>query len=205
MRKGFLKVLLMALLVASLFIITSCDLIMGDKPSDDVIPDDTHTHSYGAWREVTAPTCTTAGKQERKCMICSQSEVSDISATGHTRGDSVKENVVGSTCKTQGSYDSVVYCKDCKIEMSRETVKTALASHTSDGGVSTVISEPTCTEPGEMNTVETCLVCNQVIRILTEPIYPDGHSDTTTYEEVLSEPTCSVTPLESSRISPSDL
>ena len=193
MRKGFLKALLMVLLLASLFIITSCDLIMGEQPADDITTDDTHTHSYGAWREVSAPTCTTAGKQERRCLICSESETSDIPAKGHTRGDAVKENVIAGTCQSEGSYDTVVYCKSCNSEMSRETYKTAFASHTSDGGTATVTKQPNCTEQGVRTVVESCTVCHNKLREITETIPALGHSNTKTEEQVLSSPTCSET------------
>ena len=44
-----------------------------------------HTHSFGNWYTVTAPTCTAAGQQRRDCA-CGQSETKEIAATGHTMG-----------------------------------------------------------------------------------------------------------------------
>lgn len=40
----------------------------------------------------------------------------------HTPGTAVKENEVASTCTEKGSYDDVVYCTECKAEISRTTV-----------------------------------------------------------------------------------
>lgn len=42
----------------------------------------------------------------------------------HEAAEAVKENVVEATCFKGGTYDSVVYCKDCNEELSRETIST---------------------------------------------------------------------------------
>ena len=44
----------------------------------------------------------------------------------HTPGAAVHENEVAATCTTGGSYDEVVYCTECKAEISR-TAKTIAA------------------------------------------------------------------------------
>ena len=45
----------------------------------------------------------------------------------HTAGKAVKENVTAATCSTPAFYESVVYCTDCSVELSRETIVTAPA------------------------------------------------------------------------------
>lgn len=46
----------------------------------------------------------------------------------HTPRIAVKENEVAATCTIDGSYDEVVYCKNCTYEFSREN-KTVLSGH----------------------------------------------------------------------------
>ena len=43
----------------------------------------------------------------------------DINVHVHEAGEPVKEDVKSATCTEDGSYTEVVYCKDCKAEMSR--------------------------------------------------------------------------------------
>ena len=40
----------------------------------------------------------------------------------HTPNDAVRENYLEATCKTAGSYDSVVYCGECEEELERTSV-----------------------------------------------------------------------------------
>lgn len=41
-----------------------------------------HEHSFGDWAQVTAPTCTEKGKEERVCA-CGEKEERDVDALGH--------------------------------------------------------------------------------------------------------------------------
>ncbi len=45
----------------------------------------------------------------------------------HPAGAAVKENVCEATCTSPATYDLVVYCSDCSVELSRTTVETAPA------------------------------------------------------------------------------
>ena len=47
-----------------------------------------HTHKYGDWVEVVAPTCEGKGKAERTCE-CGDKQEKDLDAKGHTWGDGV--------------------------------------------------------------------------------------------------------------------
>ncbi len=46
----------------------------------------------------------------------------------HTENDAVNENIKQPTATKNGSYDRVIYCKDCGVELSRETIETTMVS-----------------------------------------------------------------------------
>lgn len=97
----------------------------------------------------------------------------------HVEGDVLVENRVEASCEEQGSYDEVIYCTECREELSRETIHTpALGHNWNDGKVTT---EATCTEEGEKTF--TCTRCHET---RTETIPALGHS----YEDVITAPTC---------------
>ena len=58
-----------------------------------------------------------------------KTKIVDITLNMHKEDDAIKENVVTATCLTKGSYDSVVYCSVCGIEVGRETIITEKAPH----------------------------------------------------------------------------
>ena len=72
-----------------------------------------------------AATCTESGLTEGShCSVCNAIiKAQDvIPATGHKADSIVIENVVAATYEAAGSYDSVVYCSVCKVELSRTKV-----------------------------------------------------------------------------------
>ena len=88
---------------------------------------ETHTHTYGEWRELTPATCTTDGSYDnvKYCTVCkgvASRQTITITAKGHTPGEIVVENEVAMNCTDNGSYDNVRYCEICQSEASRETV-----------------------------------------------------------------------------------
>ncbi len=104
-------------------------------------------HDWGAWTQTKAPTCTEAGEEQRVCANdATHVEARTVEATGHTPASAVHEHEVAATCTESGSYDEVVYCADCKTELSREKKTVAALGHDWDSGV--VTKEPTATEPG---------------------------------------------------------
>ena len=74
--------------------------------------------------EAVPPSCTETGLTEGKhCSRCTAKvEQQVVPANGHQPAAPVKENEVAATDFTEGSYDLVVYCSVCHVELSRETV-----------------------------------------------------------------------------------
>lgn len=106
-------------------------------------------HSWGEWTTVTEATATAEGQKKRVCSVCKEEETAPIPIAGHqhTEGQPVKENIKDPTCTEKGSYDEVVYCSECKEELSRKTVETDATGHKwSEWKVTT---EPTETSKGE--------------------------------------------------------
>ena len=67
------------------------------------------------------PTCTENGYVRHQCQNCNDAYVSDyVSPTGHNAGTPVRENIVEATVLTDGSYDEIVYCENCNVQLSRQ-------------------------------------------------------------------------------------
>lgn len=67
------------------------------------------------------PTCTENGYVRHQCQNCNDVYVSDyVSPTGHSAGTPVRENIVEATVLTDGSYDEIVYCENCNVQLSRQ-------------------------------------------------------------------------------------
>lgn len=88
----------------------------------------------------------------------------DVTYCQHTNLEpSVKENENSATCTKDGSYDEVVYCSDCGVEVSRETKTIKAPGHKWDEGK--VTTQPTTAKEGVKTF--TCTVCQAT---KTEPI-----------------------------------
>ncbi len=99
--------------------------------------------------EAVEATCTETGLTEGKhCSVCGDVLVAQqvVDALGHTEGETVVENKVDPDCINDGSYDNVVYCTVCEVELSRETITVDALGHKPG-------AEATCT------TAQTCTVC----------------------------------------------
>ena len=59
----------------------------------------------------------------------------------HTSVEVTNENEIAATCTTDGSYVSVVTCKDCGEEVSRETVTVPAVGHNHENGTCTVCGD----------------------------------------------------------------
>ena len=100
-----------------------------------------------------AASCTEDGVKLFTCRRCGETRTEVISATGHTPGESAKENEVPATCTTAGSYDMVVRCTVCNAVISTEHFDVAALGH----DYQAVVTAPTCTEKGY--TTYTCSRC----------------------------------------------
>ena len=137
-----------------------------------------------------APTCTATGLTEGKhCDVCDEVLVVQtvVDALGHTEGNIVVENDIAPTCTATGSYDNVVYCTVCNVELSRETIVVDALGHT------VVIDPeiaPTCTEVGYTE-AKYCSVCNETL-VEAEFIPALGHTEVI---DAAVAPTCTATGL----------
>lgn len=82
-------------------------------------------HTYGDWEHLFDASEDTnfVSYWRRQCSVCLRYETSVEGPCGkynHTAAAPVKENVVKATFTAAGSYEEVVYCSVCKIELSRE-------------------------------------------------------------------------------------
>lgn len=103
-----------------------------------------------------------------------------MQGVGHTPGEVVVENNVDPTCIDPGSYDNVVYCSVCHMELSRETVTVPATGHNFDEG--TPRTYPTCTSWGI--TDYKCLACGYSKASFVEPL-PHNY-----VAEEVTPPTC---------------
>ncbi|MBQ6065539.1 MAG: leucine-rich repeat protein [Clostridia bacterium] len=89
------------------------------------------------------------------CMLSGLSSDTAVSETlfscvkaGHIHGAAVIENNVAPTCTAAGSYDNVIYCTNCGVQVFRDTVTVSAAGHTyGDTGDARF----TCTVCGEVD------------------------------------------------------
>ena len=135
-------------------------------------------HNYTSTRQ--EPTCSDPGSITYTCSKCGRSYSETLSATGHTAGQAVKENIVAATCTAGGSYDSVTKCATCGTEMSREPIATDPAGHSYNEGVITTPAD--CTNTG-IKTF-TCGSCGDSYTKIVDAL---GHK--MVYTSV-QEPTC---------------
>ena len=75
-------------------------------------------------------TCTDDGWEAyQTCSRCDYTSYKEITAAGHFPTTAVHENEVEATCIEDGSYDEVVYCSVCKVELNREKKVTKAFGH----------------------------------------------------------------------------
>ena len=122
-----------------------------------------------------SPTCTLPGMTEGKhCTVCSMVLVAReaIPALGHTNSEVKIENNILPTCTVDGSHDTVICCKVCDIELSREIVVVSALGHNEviDGAI-----EATCTLAGKTEGAH-CSVCNLVL-VPQEEVPALGHTN----------------------------
>ena len=165
MKRIGILLLAAALMTCGLLTLAACE-----TPGDTV-----HTHVFGEWTTVTEPTCTQEGKLERTCA-CGAKETAPVSALGHGKEMTVRENEVAATCTAKGSYEEVVYCAVCEEELSRRRVETPAAGHTAGAPVRAEEKPATCTEGGSYEEVVYCAVCEEELSRKTVETPGAGHT-----------------------------
>lgn len=108
----------------------------------------------------------------------------------HRAGQGVIENKVDSTCSFFGSFEDVVYCLDCNMEMSRDVKVIPKKEHTPEDSVIENQVDPTCEEQGSREIVVYCNVCEVQLSRANEIIDPTGHTPSEITEENRFAPTC---------------
>ena len=107
--------------------------------------------------EAKPATCTESGWDAYvTCTRCDYTTYQEIVAKGHAPAESVRENEKAATCTEAGSYDEVVYCSVCGIELSRESKTITELGHDIEEHEG---KEATCTEPG-WEAYDTCTQCD---------------------------------------------
>ena len=159
-----------------------------DNPADNKDENLPHNHVFGDWNVISVASCTESGERRRYCS-CGEEEIEITSPTEHRRGTQIIENEQNPTCETDGSYDTVVYCRVCNYEMERETVTVTKLGHNFSYLSTTVIQEPTCTDMGVERVDEQCSICNE-IRSSTVSTATTGHIPSDPVQEIVTEPTC---------------
>ena len=109
----------------------------------------------------------------------------------HVHDDAVIENYVEGSCFIPESYDEVIYCAICGLELDRTTYTEVLeggGSHTPMDAVveNTVLG--TCTEDGWYDEVVYCAVCGEEISRTTVIVKAEGHDFQDGYCWICDEP-----------------
>ena len=136
--------------------------------------DITADHSWNI--TVVAPTCVDDGLATYVCKHCDETKEEVLSALGHTEAAPVTENNIAPDCVTDGSYDTVVYCSVCDVELDRDTTVVSAKGHTAGAAVQENIVEPTCTTRGSYDSVVYCTDCNAQLSKTQKSISSLGHT-----------------------------
>ena len=164
----------------------------GHIVSNEVVPAKGHTEETVSGKNAT---CTETGLTDGKyCLVCNTVLVAQtvVVAKGHTAGDTVVENNIAADCENTGSYDNVVYCTACTVELSRETITVNALGHTA--GITVVENNvaPDCVNNGSYDNVVYCTVCDVELSRETITVGAFGHNMVTDSAVV---PTCTATGL----------
>jgi hypothetical protein len=128
-------------------------------------------HKFSEWKQVKAPTCGTAGQNQRICS-CGKIETQFVAKLGH---DLEHHPAQAASCGQKGweAYDT---CKRCNYSTFKDYI---VIGHVM--GKPYYIVEPTCTTDGIR--AQMCLNCHQVVESV---IIARGHF----YQEKETPPSC---------------
>ena len=130
------------------------------------------------------PVCEITPMEIAECNNC-DCPCTDIRITGeapgHIAGEAVEEGRIEASCTAEGSYDNVIYCSVCDLELDRETVTIEKMPHTE---VIDAAKAPTCIETG-LTEGKHCDVCGEILKA-QETLDTVDHS----YESSVVQPTC---------------
>ncbi len=109
------------------------------------------------WTIDVEATCEHEGSKSHHCSRCEEkTDITVIEKLNHNPAEAVREKEKAATCTEDGSYDEVIYCKDCHTEISR-TPKTIEAEGHKYGEWETT-KAATCTEKGSEHRI--CSECS---------------------------------------------
>ena len=126
-------------------------------------------HTYGEWKETTAPTCTEDGEKVRECE-CGASETAAVGALGHDWGEWTETKKA--TCTEKGEEARTCQRDKCGVT---ETRPTDLAKHTPGEAVNENIVPAACETDGSHDEVVKCSVCGTEISRVTVKDGATGH------------------------------
>ncbi len=96
----------------------------------------------------------------------------------HTYAEAVIENEIAVTCTEDGSYDEVVYCTDCGVELARVTVTVEATGHSESEPARINEIAATCTEDGSYDMVMCCPACSEIFEYGETVVVPAaGHTE----------------------------
>ena len=108
----------------------------------------------------------------------------------HKPAEAVKENEVAATCKAEGSYDEVVYCSECKEEISRTKKTIKKSAHTPAEAVKENEVAATCKAEGSYDEVVYCSECKEEISRTKKTIEKLAHTPAEAVKENEVAATC---------------
>ena len=156
--------------------VTYCEVCEEELRSENVVvPAKGHTEATDA---AIAPTCTATGLTEGKhCSVCEAILVAQktVNALGHTESAVQIENNLAPDCVNDGSYDNVVYCTVCEVELSRETIVVDALGHTDSEVQIENNKAPNCVKDGSYDEVVYCTVCKVELSRETKAVDALGH------------------------------
>ncbi len=137
-------------------------------------------HSYGAWNETKAATCTATGMKEHTCTVngCGHVEEEVIPELGHNYQTAVTDP----TCTEKGyTTHTCSRCSDSYVD----TYVNALG-HTENAPELTGSKDATCGVAGYKDYRVTCSVCHNEVRTYREDIAATGlHTEATRQDNVV--------------------